>query len=96
MCPLMRQPLRGRSLEYADNRIYLFCAQWGKCAITGFLFRTTSEIHCHHIKPRQKGGDDEYGNLMLVHDNVHALIHATRADTVNRLLLILALNDKQI
>lgn len=96
MLTLMRQPLRGRSLEYADNRISLFCAQWGKGAITGAPFRTISEMHCHHIKPRQKGGGDEYGNLMLVHENVHTLIHATKADTVNRLLLILALNDKQI
>lgn len=96
MLSLMRQSLRGRSLEYADNRISLFCAQWGKCAVTGIQFRTTSEIHCHHIKPRQKGGGDEYANLLLVHENVHKLIHATRAETVNSLLQILTLNDKQI
>lgn len=96
MLSLMRQSLRGRSLEYADNRISLFCAQWGKCAVTGIQFRTASEIHCHHIKPRQRGGGDEYANLLLVHENVHKLIHATRAKTVNSLLQILTLNDKQI
>lgn len=96
MLSLMRQSLRGRSLEYADNRISLFCAQWGKCAVTGIQFRTASEIHCHHIKPRQRGGGDEYANLLLVHENVHKLIHATRAETVNSLLQTLTLNDKQI
>lgn len=96
MLSLMRQSLRGRSLEYADNRISLFCAQWGKCAVTGIHFRTTSEIHCHHVEPRQKGGGDEYANLLLVHENVHKLIHATRAETVSSLLQILTLNNKQL
>ena len=44
MLKLMRQPLAGRSTEYADNRISLFCAQWGKCAVTGKLFRSTKEM----------------------------------------------------
>lgn len=96
MLSLMRQPLKGKSLEYADNRISLFCAQWGKCAITGLEFHTTSEIHCHHKKPKYLGGGDEYENLTLVHESVHRLIHATQADTVTRLLQFLSLNDKQI
>ena len=96
MLSLMRQPLKGRSLEYADNRISLFCAQWGKCAVTGIDFHKTSEIHCHHKKPKYLGGGDEYDNLTLVHEIVHKLIHATQADTVTRLLQSLSLNDKQI
>jgi hypothetical protein len=40
MHKLMRQPLYGRSMEYADNRISLFTAQWGKCAVTGREFET--------------------------------------------------------
>ena len=35
MIELMQQPLYGRSCEYADNRIALFSAQVGKCAVTG-------------------------------------------------------------
>lgn len=53
---LMRQPLRNRSAEYADNRISLYSAQWGKCAVTGIEFQVTQDIHCHHITPRGKGG----------------------------------------
>lgn len=95
MLKLMRQPLTGRSIEYADNRISLFCAQWGKCAVTGKPFRTTKEIHCHHIKPRQCGGGDEYENLILVQDIVHRLIHASQKDTIVQIVKMLKLNEKQ-
>lgn len=96
MLKLMRQPLGNRSMEYADNRISLFCSQWGKCAVTGKPFRSTKEVHCHHIKPRHCGGGDEYGNLILVHETIHKLIHATRKDTIMEILEVLKLNEKQI
>lgn len=96
MLKLMRQPLAGRSTEYADNRISLFCAQWGKCAVTGKLFRSTKEIHCHHIKPKCAGGSDKYENLILVQETVHRLIHATRKETIIQILRSLKLNEKQI
>lgn len=96
MLALMRQPIKGRSTEYADNRISLFCAQWGKCSVTGIEFRKTNEIHCHHKKPKHLGGGDEYSNLTLVHERIHKLIHATQADTLTQLLQSLSLSDKQI
>ena len=96
MLKLMRQPLAGRSTEYADNRISLFCAQWGKCAVTGKLFRSTKEIHCHHIKPKCAGGSDKYENFILVQETVHRLIHATRKETIIQILRSLKLNEKQI
>jgi len=93
---LMRQPLGGRSVEYADNRISLFSAQWGKCAITGHEFQTTSEIHCHHKTPRYQKGADKYENLVLVLSSVHRLIHATDNDTISRYLKVLNLNGEQV
>ena len=83
---LMRQPLYGRSIEYADNRISLYPAQKGKCAVTGEKFTTMDEIHCHHKLPKSKGGTDDYQNLVLVKENVHKLIHATRAKTIQHYL----------
>ena len=62
MLKLMRQPSFGYNAEYMDNRISLFSAQWGKCAVTGQDFRTMEEIHCHHKTPKEAGGGDEYGN----------------------------------
>lgn len=93
---MMKQPLNSRSVEYADNRISLFSAQWGKCAITGCDFTTLDSIHCHHITPRSKGGTDKYHNLVLVLPPVHRLIHATLKDTITYYLNILNLNEKQI
>ncbi|KMW08922.1 HNH endonuclease signature motif containing protein, partial [Enterocloster clostridioformis] len=48
-------------------------------------FSSTHEIHCHHKLPRYLGGDDSYGNLILVKDSVHKLIHAINADTIRKI-----------
>lgn len=96
MWKMMEQPLNGRSVEYADNRISLFSAQWGKCAITGKEFNSLDSIHCHHITPRSKGGDDRYQNLVLVLLPVHKLIHATKESTISYYLKILNLDAKQL
>lgn len=93
---MMKQPLNGRSVEYADNRISLFSAQRGKCAITGIEFATLDSIHCHHITPRSKGGTDKYHNLVLVLLPVHKLIHATQESTIAYYLKILNLDEKQL
>ena len=96
MLMLMRQPLHNRSTEYADNRISLYSAQWGKCAITGHEFRSVAEIHCHHATPRSKGGTDKYENLVLILESVHRLIHATRPETINHYKEICSLNVSQM
>lgn len=96
MWEMMRKPAYGKSAELADNRISLFSAQYGKCAVTGNPFQTTEEIHCHHRKPRHKGGKDEYGNLILVLEPVHRLIHSTKQKIVEYYLDLLKLNARQI
>ena len=73
MLKLMRQPSFGYNVEYMDNRISLFSAQWGKCAVTGRDFHTLDEIHCHHKTPKENGGGDEYGNLILILEPVHMI-----------------------
>lgn len=93
---LMREPIRNRSTELADNRISLFSAQWGKCAITGKPFLTLDDIHCHHIIPKWKGGSDAYSNLILVSKPVHKLIHAISEETIRHYMALLNLNEAQI
>lgn len=68
----------GYSVEMYDNRISLYSAQMGKCYVLGIEFESISEIHCHHKTPKNHGGKDEYKNLVLVHVDVHKLIHATQ------------------
>lgn len=76
MYQLMKLSLENRTIEYVDNRISLFSAQHGKCAITLEEFQQANEIHCHHIVPTRAGGNDDYKNLILVKEAVHRLIHA--------------------
>ena len=96
MMQLMRQPLHGRSCEYADNRIALFSAQSGKCAVTGREFTDTSEIHCHHKIPKYMNGTDSYDNLILVRDDIHKLIHANTEKTIEKYKTICDLNMEQM
>lgn len=83
---LIRQKLNNRSIEYFDNRISLYFAQKGKCAVTGEIFSSMEEMHCHHKIPKSQGGTDEYENLILVNKNVHKLIHAMKAETIEKYL----------
>lgn len=95
MLKLMRQPSFGYNAEYMDNRISLFSAQWGKCAVTGRDFCTLDEIHCHHKTPKKDGGGDEYGNLILILEPVHRLIHAKETAVISRYRALLNLDQKQ-
>lgn len=96
MLKLMRQPSFGHNAEYMDNRISLFSAQWGKCAVTGRDFRTLDEIHCHHKMPKESGGGDEYANLILILEPVHRLIHAKAEEVIARYCTLLNLDQKQL
>ena len=92
---IMRNPVQGRSVEYNDNRISLYMAQYGKCAVSEYPLET-GKMHCHHKLPVYMGGDDEYGNLIFVTDEVHRLIHATEKDTISYYLTELKLEEKQL
>jgi len=93
---LMRQQIHGESTEYADNRLSLYCAQYGKCAVTGQVIELLENIHCHHKLPKDMGGKDNYQNLIIVHEDVHILIHATTELTIDRYLKLSSLNKKQL
>lgn len=93
---LMRNPSTNRSAEFNDNKLSLYSAQRGKCAITQRVFCSTEEIHCHHKIPRELGGTDKYQNLMLVLESVHKLIHAKSQETIDKYLKTLQLTNAQL
>lgn len=62
---LMNTPAGQRSVEYNDNRIALYVAQKGKCAVSGIAL-DANQADCHHKKPFSLGGDDSYQNLIIV------------------------------
>lgn len=78
---LMKAKKLSESIEFMDNRISLYASQWGKCGVTGQVLEY-DEIHCHHIVPRKLGGTDRYSNLIILHKDVHTLIHSTRQETI--------------
>lgn len=85
----------GYSVEYNDNRISLIIGQNGKCHITGEPLKI-GRMECHHKKPKQLGGTDEYKNLVWMCINAHELIHATKQETISKYTNILKLDEKGI
>ena len=96
MRKMMQQSLPGKTADYADNRISLFSAQWGKCAVTSKDFMTLNDIHCHHKTPKAKGGNDKYQNLVLILPQVHILVHASEISTICNYLQIMNLDNNQL
>ena len=94
---LMKTSTPTGSVEFMDNRLSLWCAQYGKCAITGRELMV-DEIHCHHKIPKEPPfyGTDRYENLIIVHVDVHRLIHATAPETIAKYLAMLNLTKRQL
>ena len=78
-----------------DNRISLYAAQYGRCAVTGKEL-WLDEIHCHHKQPLCRGGTDKYMNLVIVHRDIHRLIHATDPNTIVVYLNLFQLDKKAL
>lgn len=92
---LMNTPCSNASVEYSDNRIALYVAQNGKCAVTGMELEA-NQVDCHHKIPIEYGGKDDYGNLIIVSDVIHILIHANNENTIQKYLAVVELNEKQL
>ena len=84
---LMENPVSGRSIKYADNRISKYAGQCGKCYVTERHLKF-NDVHCHHIKPLRYEKNDSYENLVIVHKYIHILIHATKEETIKQYLLL--------
>jgi len=95
MLYLMRNPVKDQSIEYNDNRLSLFAAQQGRCAIT-IQSLSIGQMHCHHKIPKEFGGYDIYKNLIFLTDKVHRLVHAVEDNTIQKYIELLKLDDKQL
>ena len=92
---LMNSPAGKQSVEYNDNRIALYVAQKGKCAVSGVDLEA-NQVDCHHKKPLSLGGDDSYKNLIIVSDVVHILVHSSNDRTIRKYLEVFKPNKKQL
>ena len=95
MLELMRSSTDG-TIELADNRLSLFSAQEGKCAVTGEPFNGPDEIYCHHIVPKTSGGTDAYQNLILIKTAVIPLLQEAENELLKQYVKELGLKKKGI
>lgn len=82
------------TIELNDNRISLFVAQKGKCAVMSDELILT-DMDCHHKTLWHETKDDRYGNLVLISRDIHRLIHATTHETIRNYLELLKPNKEQ-
>ena len=92
---MMKNPIVDRSVEYNDNRISKYTAQKGKCFILGTILLST-EIHCHHIETRKHAGTYKFQNLVIVHKDIHTLIHTTSQEVIERIIRNFHISEKQM
>ena len=92
---VMKNFIPNRTIEYNDNRISKFVAQYGKCGVTGVELGK-GDWHCHHMVPYHISKDDRYSNLIVLHETVHQLIHLKDIDKIKSFLDVLKLNNKQL
>jgi len=90
---LLENPVKSETTEYNDNRISLYIGQDGRDYVTKSSL-IIGKMEVHHRKPRSKGGDDSYKNLILLSDDIHKLIHATNPETIERYLTQVRLDHK--
>lgn len=92
---LMRNPIANESIEYNDNRLSLYAAQRGKCAITGNLM-DVDDVFCIRKIPTGKGGTDKYANLMLVCKKVIDVLNIEDTEVFDRKLGELNLDGNKL
>ena len=51
---------------------------------------------CTQVISKKLGGSDKYNNLVLIHEDVHRLIHSTKQETILLYLKILKPNAVQL
>lgn len=92
---LMENHTLGENTEFYSNKIALYSGQLGKCFVTGEPLQI-GKIHCHHKLPKQLKKDDSYGNLVLVTDDIHTLLHSTKTETITKYLNFINPNKNQM
>lgn len=92
---MANSPIETRSVEYNDNRISRYTMQNGKCAITGIQLQY-ADIHCHHKILWSKSKNDSFTNLVILHKDIHTLIHMVDKDVISKSLTKFKVKGKKL
>ncbi|WP_022794933.1 group II intron reverse transcriptase/maturase [Marinococcus halotolerans] len=95
LAQVMNHYSKNQSIEYNDNRISKYVAQYGRCFVTGQPIGI-DRIHCHHIQPKSRGGSDHYANLVIVDTFIHRLIHLSDTKKIQEYLRYVMLAPKHL
>lgn len=92
---LGRKTSRSESVEFSDNRVSKYATQRGRCKILKIPLEL-NEISCHRIVPKALGGSDKYQNLVILHLNIHKLIHIESVEIAREIAQKLNLSVTQM
>lgn len=92
---LMRKTVKSESLEFNDNRVSKYSVQRGRCKILKLPLEL-DEVSCHRIVPKALGGNDKYQNLVIMHLNIHKLVHTKNVEVAKKVAQKLKLSVDQI
>jgi RNA-directed DNA polymerase len=90
---LMNNP--DESIEFRDNRVSKYSSQRGRCRVTK-EFLELADIYCHRIIPKNLGGKDNFQNLVIIHRNIHQLIHENDKARATLLVMEMRITGTQL
>lgn len=83
------------SIEFRDNRVSKYSSQRGRCRVTK-EFLELADIYCHRIIPKKLGGKDNFQNLVIIHRNIHQLIHENDKARATLLVMEMRITGTQL
>ncbi|MFB5454659.1 group II intron reverse transcriptase/maturase [Enterococcus avium] len=92
---LMNMNNPDESIEFRDNRISKYSSQRGRCRVTK-EFLELADIYCHRIIPKKLGGKDNFQNLVIIHRNIHQLIHENDKARATLLVMEMRITGTQL
>lgn len=92
---MILNPVKGQTAEYNSNRVYVYTMQKG---LSGIKREPLSSLdaECHHKKPKELGGTDDFNNLIFLTYEEHKLIHATEMETIEHYMAIVKPNKREL
>ncbi|EGO6085745.1 group II intron reverse transcriptase/maturase [Enterococcus faecalis] len=92
---LMNRNNPDESIEFKDNRVSKYSSQRGRCRVTK-EFLELADIYCHRIIPKSLGGKDNFQNLVIIHRNIHQLIHEEDSTSASILVRKMRITSAQL
>lgn len=93
---LYRMSTHEHSIEYLDSRQSLLAAQKGKCSICAIDFISAEEVSCCFKKSLDKGGKEQYKNMVLVMKKYVPLLQEDDELEIQRHLKTIMPDKKQL